>query len=649
MIKSLKSIFVLFLAVCLTVTSIALTACKDDKGDPAEDGYTVEVLYHDNKPVKPTDSGDNRRQVSATLLDDEGKQLNKEDGTPLGYVRLNNEGKAHFDYYVPGAYRISLINLPAGYTYDENAKTSAKEAETTVKIEPIRNMEYEISVTLPDGTPASNVSVKLMDGRKEVASMITNANGAAKSAKIDAGAYDVILNIPSDYCYKPVKTSKVDNKVSIRLSDLNVIDLQEKDKMPKETVDEWATSLNFKDYVRFDPELTHYLYTADIKGNEEVFYVFKVEKAGKYTITVNNDPNYEIKFYPGSLAEHEKNLTLKTGNGTGVQSINLKTDDVFYLSVCTLDGNAHAVQFAVTFNIEPATVTATKPGNYTLNYELNYAILQFKPSESGIYSIETKTDVYDTKLLVYSQANNKPLIGEDGKEIGNDDKSETDKNCYYEEEVRSDHIGNTYIFRIYIKDDDVEMPVSINAVITRVGDAKNFTTSTRNVTTTNDKVFDNQEGTLTEVPTDGSAQISEENGLWYIEVGGVKHKLVASIKRNLPGVEYSFATVEYMGESRPGEGNDSDEKVPVNSKLTLFVDEVETETAITRNYANYRDFIAAYSKLCNKDGVYELNSEIRDFLVHYLDRTSGGFDIANFAGLSVAKGCYWLLACGYYA
>ena len=101
--------------------------------------------------------------------------------------------------------------------------------------------------------------------------------------------------------------------------------------------------------------------------------------------------------------------------------------------------------------------------------------------------------------------------------------------------------------------------------------------------------------------------------------------------------------------SRPGEGNDSDEKVPVNSKLTLFVDEVETETTITRNYANYRDFIAAYSKLCNKDGVYELNSEIRDFLVHYLDRTSGGFDIANFAGLSVAKGCYWLLACGYYA
>ena len=82
MIKSLKSIFVLFLAVCLTVTSIALTACKDDKGDPAEDGYTVEVLYPDNKPVKPTDSGDNRRQVSATLLDDEGKQLNKEDGTP---------------------------------------------------------------------------------------------------------------------------------------------------------------------------------------------------------------------------------------------------------------------------------------------------------------------------------------------------------------------------------------------------------------------------------------------------------------------------------------------------------------------------------------------------------------------------------------
>lgn len=654
MTKILKNVFVLFLAACLMITGIGFTACtKDD--DPSKDGYTVTVLYPDGTPVKSTDSGDTRRQVSVTLLGSDGEQLKGEDGTPLGYVRLNNVGQAHFDYFVPGEYTISILNIPAGYTYDESAKTSAKTATVTVNLQQLRDIEYEINILLPDGSPAENIGVKLMKGRDTVASMTTGTDGKAKSDKIDAESYDVILNLPSSYCYKPVQTLKSGEPTTVQLYELHDVDLKAEDRMPDEMVKEWAERLNFGNYVRFNPDYTHYLYTAEMKGNEEIFFALSVEKAGTYSITVNNDPNYEMKFYPGSLASYEDTLTLKTNYGTGVQHLSLKPGEIFYISVCSLDGNAHTTQFAIAFNVDPVTVNATAPGTYTLNYELDYAILEFTPTVSGIYSIETNTDKYDTKLVSYSRATGRPILGEDGEEVGNDDQSATDKNCYFEEEVRQDHLGSTYIFRIYIKDSGVKFPVSISAIITRVGDAKTLTTNTVPVTTSNTTKFADQEGTYTEAPYDGTAETYEQDGVWYIKTPDGDRKLVASITRRLIGVEYSFATIEYMGESRPSEGtpgsgdDETINDVPVNNKLTLFVDEVITDTTITRNYKNYRGFIESYKTLCNKDGVYEVNTEIKEFLVHYLDRTVGGIDIARYAGVDVAEGCYWLLACGYYA
>lgn len=645
MIKTFKKLFIVFTAFCLLLASVAFSACKDKDGDPSKDGYTVTVLYPDGSPVKAADSGNSRLPVSVILLGNDGYPVKDENGTEISYVNPDSEGKAHFDYKIPGEYAIKIINLPAGYIYDETAKTSAKATDTTVNLT-LQVCAYDITVNLPDGSPAAGIGVKLMKGREQIAEMTTNAQGKAVSPQINASVYDIILSVSDSYGYKPVQTSMSGAAIVINLFDLHEIDLQDGNKMTPEQENEWAEALNKGGINRFDTEFTHYLYTAEMKGNEEIFYVFKVEKAGTYTINVKGDTNYEMKFYPSNLKDYEDSLTISgdTNSGNNVQVLSLKPGETFYVSVCSLDGNSHTTQFAVAFNIDPDTKTVSAAGTYNLSFELNYAILKFKPTTQGKYSIGTNSELYDTKLVVYSDATGKPIFDEENNEAGNDDKSADDKNFYYIEDIDDDHIGNTYVYRIYIKNTGVKFPVNLNVIITREGNATPpRETITRNVTTTNTVQFADQSGTLTAAPCNGDLVPYEKEGLWYVSVDDVERKLVVYITKNIPGVDYSFTTIEYMGEY----GKDEELQ---NSYLTVYedLDDYHDQTATTPLYkANYRGFIESYAAICNKDGVYEVNEELHLFLTRYMNQRGKG--IEEYTGTNVAEGYYWLLACGYYA
>ena len=84
-----------------------------------------------------------------------------------------------------------------------------------------------------------------------------------------------------------------------------------------------------------------------------------------------------------------------------------------------------------------------------------------------------------------------------------------------------------------------------------------------------------------------------------------------------------------------------------NGALTFVVDESDFE--ITRK--DYTDFIAAYAKVCNSDGVYPVTKELKEFL-HILASNGGYFRdggyIAELIDFQVQPSNYWLFACYYY-
>lgn len=658
-----KKLFLCTVTACLCLAICLATACNDkpDDGDPAKDGYIVTVLYPDDKPLKGSDGDTQWDFPSVELVNADGNRVDER-----AISRLNESGVAQIPYTTPGEYYIRIVDCPSGYYHDYlTAKTSANKAYYTVKLVYAEPSAYTFSLKYFDGTDAAFSDVELTlytDRGVEVAKATTDAQGVAVTPVIDRGEYYVSFSVAGYIC-KPLTTTVGKTEVDVTL--YRYAELSLDNPLAGEELDKWDKALNAPELGinRFYPSVNNYVYSVDLAANEEVFYTFTAPKTGAYRLGSMRGNDYKIQIYNADFTAAYDDYTI----ASSVNMPNQVTEEIRVIggeklsfSVKHNSDAAGKVEFIVCFPesyIE--TITASAVGEHTLVFDTdskNECWLYF-PTEDfgqGVYkftsllSADDNLDVYIVKYFngmpIYATSNG--LEASDGIKdehvgcAGDDNGAGDGKNFSFTDKFPPSYVGPTIQYHVIIKGEPITARTTVKVNIERLGDAEDKKTVVHDISATATAQYGDQTGTFTWV--DFSAkdnEITDDGGKWYITVDNVKKPLVIAITKLLHNQEYSFATVEYFGEAGFTENNQQ------NSKLTIQTESNDEQDV----YSNYSDFIKHYKNLVNRDGVYELNSELKLFAESYMNRYYGDFTGQDEHNHPIKPAIPWLIACGYYA
>ena len=691
--KFLKRIITCGIAACLIAVAALTGACTPNGGgnntnvpddevhtDPTKSGYSITVLYPDGSPVKGSDGPNARQKVGVQLVDSDGKDING------AYSELNDYGKATIPYKQSGEYLIDVFPCPRGYDYNDKVTTVAGRGDYTVTLS-AKKVDYTINVKLPDGSPAIGIDVLVKKNGELVKIATTGADGKVVIANIDAGTYDVEFEKLSEgISYLPTQLTAKTETLNVELISLKELKLDT--VMSEEKLKEWDELANSYDedgasVIRFDVNADCYDFKTDIiPEGKKLYYYFTADEEGEYRF-ISKGKYYTVDFYGATLDEIQMstNSVHESTNTCEMIQLKLTAGQRYYFSY-SIPGLSNG-----SFNDEPDVhplsdtrefmiakpVAGTKiheidgVGNYTIDFETDTAIIVFNtpenanpgnplPDEGGVFEIRSDTNLYDVKIEFYAYFNDSDKAPDEME----DDISETDKNFLFTLKVPPSFAGNKYYFKIIIKDSldgsEVEYPTQVPIIITRTGDAEEnvspveykHATATEKYSDQSGKTFHFLLGSNTSI-TEDSFTIVPKNGGYYVNIDGTEYELVIAIKKNICSLPYSFATIEYMGGGDRG-GSGSDDELPSvpsetkqNNYLTLYTDPHIGEDK-TNPKLNYAPFIEEYTSLCNSDGVYKLNDELKRFAEMYYSQHSQDF----IYGLSLTE-CCWLISCGYYA
>ena len=680
-----KRLITCSIASCLIAATVFAGACKDNGGDgeggevhsdPTKNGYTITALYPDNTPVKGTDGPTSKYNVGIQLKDASGKEING------GYATLNEYGTARINYRQSGEFLIDVQNCPRGFEYIDKVTTVAGRGDYTIKLSAV-SVSYTINVKRPDGTPAIGVGVALKQSGVTVKSATTNASGTAVISDIDASVYDVELTNLDGLTYLATQTSAKNFTLDIEL--ISVKELKLDEKMSDEKLNEWDELANGLLVKRFDRTADCYDFTTDtIPEGKKIYYYFTADEEGEYRF-ISSGKYYTVEFYGSSLGSVQKTASSIHGstNTCEMTKLQLKADEKCYFSYSIppragtiADPDDHELTGTRNFMIAKPVATAkqyeiTAPAEheeYDISFDTDTSIITFKtpasatpdnpsPTDGGIFEIKSNTDIYDVKLEYYAYLTDNSSTPDDEA----DDISDTDKNFSYTLTVPPSYAGNSYYFKIIIKSRldgaEIEYPAEVPITITRTGNAKdNFSPVVDQHATATEK-YPEQQGTFRFLLgnnysiKESDFNIVQRDGGYYVNIDGTEHELVVAITKNISRLPYSYATIEYMGggSANPGGSGGGDElpstpsQTKQNSYLTLYTDPAIREDK-NNPKLNFAPFIEEYSDLCNGDGVYKLNDELKAFIEKYYIHHSEDFKF----GLELSE-CCWLVSCGYYA
>ena len=690
-----KRFIICGVAACLIAVTAFAGACtpnntnnKDDDGigevhtDPTKNGYSITVLYPDGSPVKGSDGPSVKNKVGVQLVDGNGKDI---DGAGSA---LNDYGKVTINYRVSGEFLIDVYNCPNGYNYVNKVYTVKNRGDYTVQLSAVP-LKYNLTVNLPDGTPAIGVTANVKKAGNTVATATTDTDGKIVIENINAGTYDLeFTNLPKDVSYLPTQLTAKTTTLTVNLIFLQELKLDE--VMSEEKLNEWDKLANTydevdkgNDLIRFDRKAECYDFTtATIGEGKKLYYYFTADKEGEYRF-ISKGKYYTVDFYGSTLDEIQMttNSVHESTNSCEMIPLELKVGQKYYFSYSIPERSSglfngqpdeHPLSGTREFMIaKPVAGTKVHEvngvGNYTIDFETDTAILIFNtpesvnpgnplPTEGGIFEIRSNTTLYDVKIEYYGYLNNMYKAPDEME----DDISETDKNFLFTVNVPPSFAGNIYYFKIIIKNSldgsEVKYPTQVPISITRTGNAEeNMSPVEYRHATATEKYSDQSAKTFHFLLGDNSAiyedsfSINAKNDGYYVNIDGTEYELVIAIKKNICSLPYSFATIEYMGGGDRGGSGSGDElpSIPFDKKqnnyLTFYTDPTIGEDK-TNPKLNYTPFIEEYKVLCNSDGVYKLNYELKRFAEMYYAHHSQDF----IYGLKLT-GCCWLISCGYYA
>ncbi len=276
------------------------------------------------------------------------------DGKEAATASVDDTGKATAEL-TADVYDVTLSNLPIGYTYNTGVKTDRLGTENSITL--IESaVSYTATVTLPDGTPASGVTVTWSLDGKAAGTAKTNASGEA-SANLTANTYTVTaegaVNGVDYYTETDVTATGENRGVSIQL-----------------TVD------------------------------ERIEYTVSVRSEGGVNL-----PNVAVTFYK----DGDEILTGKTEEG-GILTAKLRADDyTVYLDLDSVPGysakepdvpyaSVTEDNISVSFTLSSAVINATAPSSN--KYVVGSIMYDFTVTTYDGEKTITLSELFETKKAV---------------------------------------------------------------------------------------------------------------------------------------------------------------------------------------------------------------------------------------------------------
>lgn len=542
-----KRIGAIGLIVLFALSLFAFAACDPTPEEPETLVYSVTVVNENDAPVSGVRVRfGNYHQTTGT------------------------DGKASIELEAK-EYKITLMNLPEGYTYSaeiiltpELHEVQARlvkgegEPDPVIPVDPNAKRTYTVTVLYPDNTPVTGVEVQLCSDMGCKLPVAVNDQGKA-SLLTEPDNYHVMINkVPSGYTY------------------------------PK----------NSEGYYAIDGQLVELTPT-------------------KTSMTVT------LESTAPKPAPENTEIDVKGGTG-GTYSVTVQGTEV-------------------------------------------YAQVNFVPSRSGIYSISSDTQTYDAKVGYFPWRFSTAGWDELSDEQRNDNVSATDKNFRFTVEIKQDELFDTegkstssvWTFRIFVNAKNADgskaiFPAAFDVKIVREGDVVIKPQEFRDAPVPENLTkFDEQEGTLTALPMDGSANLvfNESDGFYHLNAAEGSVVTVLLAKSLKPYYEPSFIEFDKEIDGIPGN----------NSVYRFDITPEENKDDITKPtiYLDYRMMLrgskepltgaptSGYAAYVNNDGVYGLTEELKEFL----QRFASTYDAINWIGgikKDATEDCYWLFACYYY-
>ena len=193
--NNLKKILSVLLVLSLAVATLfAITSCGGDK-DPctmhidADGDKKCDKCEADMPPEEP---GDGKATYTVTVKDDEGNavvgavvEIYLDGIVRRGETETDANGVATFKLD-EGNYSAAVVEVPAGYNFEEDAKEALKNGAVTLEVSKL--LTYTVYVTDADGNAIANASVQLCEDESCRMPKTTDASGKVEFTEA-AGEY----------------------------------------------------------------------------------------------------------------------------------------------------------------------------------------------------------------------------------------------------------------------------------------------------------------------------------------------------------------------------------------------------------------------------------------------------------------------------
>ncbi len=630
---SKKSIFIVLLALCLTLC-LVLVAC--DKGDKTPT-YTVTVLSADSAPAQG---------VKVTIT---------KGGASFETKTTDANGKATFKLPAD-SYTVELDELPstAEIPADTQYTLTAENKELTITL--AEKFSYQVKLKSADGTPffAEGVKVGVCTFSGNCLEMVDLAsNGIAKIFEAK-GDYHVKAELPLNFTYDHDENgyytgenfSSTKTQMEITVYPVTAFDFKGTEMTDAEKTAYAQENTSFESYVQYPA----YKYDVTVGAGETKFFAIAPYTSGTYHIEKSNYLTY-VYLQNQFLAEGSA-----AGGGYFSDNPVLEKGKTYYFRATNDSDEAISTSFVF------ATPAATDlkldgvGGTVTLNvYKENAnAIIEFTPTAAAKY-----TATVQGETLAYI----KTAASTYGQEFSDDipDASFVRNSTVSAKMTESEVVAErTIYFVISIKADSY--PQNVTVKITKdqnISDTKKVMTVTETLTQ-----YGNQEGTLIPVPQNDSTNLVYDSANKVYRLGTDGPVVVVMLKGTLPSSRFSEQGMLYS----------LDMTVQANFILDVTSDDDKEDLTKGNTFEDYRLFLRGfndftvtypegsrepiysepanittqnyYTKYVNSDGVYPLTSELKTFLEKFY--TANAQTLSFSISPAAQEGYEWMFPLFYY-
>lgn len=638
MTKLRNTIMLVLLALCV-VACLGITVACDNETQDNTVAYTVTVKTEES-------AGISGAKVSI-----------KKGGAIFGAPKTTGaDGKVEFKLASDEGYTVNVVP-PDGYELPEGA-TLTFSADRTLVVTLAESFAYTVKLVTPDNQPyyAEGVTVgvcTLSGNCLEPKPLGTNGVARIPVKKNDYHVQILDLPVAAAYeCddkgyYTGKNFSADDTEMTITVYTVNEIGVGAEMTAAQKT--EFANA--HKDYTADAQKLTAYKYSGTLAAGESYYYAIAPNYSGTYLFFKDNTSSYLYQKTEFKLGNKGNSIFSEL-----VMTANYK----YYIHVSNTGNSEINYEFVVAYPAASLTQLSNTGTTSVVIYDASKAaVIEFSPEESAAYKATVQGEQIAAIKVTEKSSNAADTA------FNSSDYKASEVSFKYTEDMK----GESVYLAVGVKSDET-VPVTLRVKLEKLNDLTNTTTQ-KQLTETLTKYAD-QSGTLTPIAltaTENAKIVKDGNVYRYgtggpvvvVSLTGVLDERSAVVGMGVTGNEvrgqlayleivtngrvapYTFLTSSAADLADLTKGKTFEDYTVMLRGFTEYKAEANHQGGYTLNIPTTGLADNYYTKNVNKDGVYPLTDELKEYLVKVAKNYPAVITATD------APEAAWLFACYYYA